>query len=64
LIVPERLGDAPTIISAHQTLFRLGFSAHLFELVLNILEEIIGFYLFWRVNVIVAAVSLALGLSE
>lgn len=48
-------------ILAHETLFRLGFSAHLFELLLNILEEIIGFYLFRRVNVIVASVSLCAG---
>jgi hypothetical protein len=60
LIVPDASATLHNI-SAHQTLFRLGFSAHLFELVLNILEEIIGFYLFWRVNVIVAAVSLCAG---
>ena len=48
-------------ILAHETLFRLGFAAHLFELLLNILEEIIGFYLFRRVNVIVASVSLCAG---
>jgi hypothetical protein len=48
-------------ILAHETLFRLGFSAHLFELVINIPGEIIGFYLFRRVNVIVAAVSLCCG---
>jgi Domain of unknown function (DUF4386) len=48
-------------ILAHETLFRLGFSAHLFELLLNIPEEIIGFYLFRRVNVIVASVSLCAG---
>jgi hypothetical protein len=48
-------------ILAHQTLFRLGFSAHLFELLLNIVGEIISFYLFRRVNVIVAGVSLCAG---
>jgi hypothetical protein len=48
-------------IQAHETLFRLGFSAHLFELLLNIPEEIIAFYLFRRVNVIVASVSLCAG---
>jgi hypothetical protein len=49
-------------ILAHQTLFRVGFSAHLFELLLNILAEIISFYLFRRVNVLVAAVSLCAGM--
>jgi hypothetical protein len=48
-------------ISAHETLFRLGFSSHLFELLLNIFGEIIGFYLFRRVNVIVAGISLGCG---
>jgi hypothetical protein len=37
-------------ILAHETLFRLGFAAHLFELVLNIFDEIIFFNLFRRVN--------------
>jgi hypothetical protein len=49
-------------ILAHQTLFRVGFSAHLFELLLNILAEVISFYLFRRVNVLVAAVSLCAGM--
>jgi hypothetical protein len=49
-------------ILAHETLFRVGFSAHLFELLLNILAEIISFYLFRRVNVLVAAVSLCAGM--
>lgn len=48
-------------ISAHETLFRLGFSAHLFELLLNIPGEIIGFLLLRRVNGIVAAISLCCG---
>ncbi len=46
---------------AHETLFRLGFASHLFELVLNIPGEIIAFYLFRRVNVIVAAIGLCCG---
>jgi hypothetical protein len=45
-------------ILAHETLFRWGFASHLFELSLNIPGEIIGFYLFRRVNVIVAAIAL------
>jgi hypothetical protein len=49
-------------ILAHETMFRLGFSAHLFELLINILGEMIGFYLFRRVNVIVAAVSMCCGI--
>lgn len=49
-------------ISVHETLFRMGFSAHLFELLLNIVAEIISFYLFRRVNLLVAAVSLCAGI--
>src|ERR1700739_1214757 len=48
-------------ISAHETLFRLGFSAHLFELLLNIPGEVIGFLLLRRVNGIVAGISLCCG---
>lgn len=49
-------------ILAHETLFRLGFSAHLFELVLNIPGEVITFYLFRRVNVFIAAIALCCGI--
>jgi Domain of unknown function (DUF4386) len=48
-------------LAAHETLFRAGFSAHLFEMLLNIIEEILGFFLFWRVNRIVATISLCCG---
>lgn len=48
-------------LSAHETLFRLGFSAHLFELLLNIPGEMIGFILLRRVNGVVAAISLGCG---
>jgi hypothetical protein len=48
-------------ILAHETLFRLGFSAHLFELLINIGDEIIFFILFRRVNGIVAAIALCGG---
>jgi Domain of unknown function (DUF4386) len=49
-------------ISAHESLFRLGFASHLFELVLNIPGEIIAFILFRRVNSLVAAISLCCGI--
>jgi hypothetical protein len=48
-------------IVAHEALFRLGFASHLFELVLNIPGEIIGFFLLRRVNGIVAGVALCCG---
>ena len=48
LIVPGNASATLHNISAHETLFRLGFSAHLFELLLNIPGEIIGFILFRR----------------
>jgi hypothetical protein len=57
-------GDASATlhnIMAHETLFRLGFSAHLFELLINIPGEIIFFILFRRVNGIVAAIALCGG---
>jgi hypothetical protein len=57
-------GNAPATIHnilTHPTLFRLGFSAHLFEMVLNVGDEILFFLLFRRVNRIVAAIALFCG---
>jgi hypothetical protein len=57
-------GNAPATlhnIVAHENLFRAGFSAHLFEMLLNIVEEILGYILLRRVNGIVAALSLCSG---
>jgi hypothetical protein len=48
-------------ILAHETLFRLGFASHLFELVLNIPSEILAFVLLRRVNAIVASLALCCG---
>lgn len=58
------VGDTPATlhhILAHETLFRLGFSAHLLELLINMPGEIIFFILFRRVNGIVAAIALCGG---
>lgn len=49
-------------IVAHETLFRLGFSTHLFELLINIPGEILFYILFRRVNGIVAAIALCAGI--
>ena len=48
-------------ILAHETLFRLGFTGHLLEMLCNAVAEVIGFYLFWRVNLLVAAIALFCG---
>lgn len=48
-------------IAAHQTLFRLGFGAHLFEMVLNVGNEVLFFILFRRVNRILAMTALLCG---
>lgn len=58
-------GNAPATVHnilTHEHLFRLGFVAHLFEMLLNIADEIIFFILLRRVNVIVAAIAMACGL--
>lgn len=56
--------DAATLHNfvAHQTLFRLGFSAHLLKLLINIPGEILFFILFRRVNGIIAAIALCGGI--
>jgi len=48
-------------VAAHENLFRAGFSAHLFEMLLNIVEEILGYFFLRRVNGIVADLSLCAG---
>lgn len=62
LIVPGDVSATLSNISAHQALFRYGFSAHLFELLLNIAGEIIFFFLIRRVNLIVAAMAMCGGI--
>jgi len=49
-------------ILAHENLFRAGFAAHLFEMLLNVAGEILFFILLRRVNAVVAAISMACGL--
>ncbi len=61
LIVADDTSATLHNILAHQTLFRLGFSAHLFELLVNIPGEIIFFLLFSRVNRTIAALALCGG---
>lgn len=48
-------------ILAHQLLFRAGFTAHLFELLINIPGEILFFFLFRRVNRVIAGIVLCSG---
>jgi hypothetical protein len=57
-------GDAAATlrnIVAHETLFRLGFSAHVLMLAINVVDEILSFVLMRRVNRIVAAISMGCG---
>jgi hypothetical protein len=49
-------------ILAHETMFRVGFTAHLLLVLANIPAEIAGFFLVRRVNVLVAAIAMACGL--
>lgn len=49
-------------VMVHETLFRLGFAAHIVLLLCNVPNEIISFVLFRRVNGIVAAIAVACGL--
>jgi hypothetical protein len=62
LIVDGNVAETIHNIMAHETLFRLGFTAHIVLLLCNIPAEIIGFLLLKRVNVIVAAVAMGCGL--
>lgn len=61
LIVAGNASATLQNILAHESLFRMGFSAHLFELLVNIPGEILFFLLFRRVNGVVAAIALCGG---
>lgn len=61
LVAAEDAAATLRNIAAHQALFRAGFSAHLFELVLNVPGEIIEFLLLRRVNRALAGVALCCG---
>ena len=62
LIVPGNAAETVHNILAHEALFRVGFSAHLFEMLLNIAGEIIFFLLLRRVNLVLAAIAMCCGL--
>jgi hypothetical protein len=49
-------------ILAHESLYRIGFTGHILELLCNIAGEVIFFYLLWRVNLIVAGIALVCGI--
>lgn len=58
-------GDAAATMRnllAHQALFRAGVALHLIMVSLNVLGEVIAFYIFRRVNPILAAMALCCGL--
>lgn len=62
LIVDGDASETIHNIMAHETLFRMGFAAHVVMLLCNIPNEIIGFILLKRVNLVVAAVCMCCGL--
>ena len=62
LIVPGDAAATVHNITAHETLFRLGFTAHIVLLLCNVPDEVISFILFRRVNVVVAAIAMGCGL--
>ncbi|GLQ99670.1 DUF4386 domain-containing protein [Dyella mobilis] len=62
LIVAGNAAATAQNIAAHETLFRLGFTAHIVLLLCNIPAEVIGFILFRRVNVVIAAIAMSCGL--
>ena len=62
LIVPGAPAVTLNNILTHQDLFRAGFSAHLFEMVINVFGEVIGFLLFRRANKLLAGIALSCGI--
>lgn len=62
LIVPGDAAATVNAIAAHETLFRMGFAAHIVLLLCNVPNEVISFMLFRRVNGVVAAIAMGCGL--
>lgn len=46
----------------HQPMFRSGLALHLLMVLLNVVAEVLGFYIFRRVNPLIATIGLACGL--
>lgn len=58
-------GDAAATMQnllAYQTMFRSGIALHLFMVLLNVIAEVIGYFIFRRVNPLVATLALCCGL--
>jgi len=47
---------------AHQTMFHSGIALHLLMVLLNVVSEVVGFYIFRRVNPLIATLALCCGL--
>lgn len=47
---------------AHQTMFHSGIALHLLMVLLNVVSEVVGFYIFRRVNPLIATMALCCGL--
>lgn len=62
MLVPGNAAATIHNILAHEQLYRMGFSAHVLEMLLNIIGEITFFVLIRRVNRVVAAIALCCGL--
>jgi hypothetical protein len=62
LIVSGNPAATVANILGRETLFRIGLAGHLLLVLANIPAEIVGFFLFRRVNVVIAAISMACGL--
>lgn len=62
LVVDGNPAETIHNILAHETLFRLGFAAHIMLLLCNVPNEIISFILFRRVNAVVAGMAMGCGL--
>lgn len=62
VVVSGDAGATARNLIAHAALYRFGIALHLLMVLLNALAEVIGFYLFRRVNPLLATMALACGL--
>jgi hypothetical protein len=62
IVIAGDAGQTLANLQTHESLFRLGFAAHLVLLLCNVAGEIIFFLIFRRVNLVLAGIIMAAGL--
>lgn len=61
IVVSGNAAATAANLLAHQAMFRAGIALHLLMVLLNVIAEVIAFYIFRRVNPLIATIALCAG---